>query len=145
MYWIQSILTDRSEKGLVVTLYAVVRTNPDKFFMFARMSISYFDELTPNSIYSKLMPICQIPNFWFNLNLVNKSFIINFYVISIHDYKGRNTATKKKNFWVAKSLYDKVALLVIIISIRWWRSGWNSTGTVHLLDKYNWFLVWLDQ
>ena len=86
MHWIQSILTDRSEKGLFVTLYAVVRTNPDKFFMFARMSISYFDELTPNSIYTKLMLICQIPNFWFNLNLVNKSFIINFYAISIHDY-----------------------------------------------------------
>ena len=40
-----SILTDRSEKGLFVTLYADLRANPDKFFLFAQMSISSFDEL----------------------------------------------------------------------------------------------------
>ena len=45
MYWIHPILTDRSEKGLFVTLYTDLRANPDKFFMFARMSISSFDAL----------------------------------------------------------------------------------------------------
>ena len=88
IYWIQPILTDRSEKGLFVTPYADLRANPGKFFLFARVSISSCDELEPNPIcsYAKLMPICQIPNFWSNLNLVNKSFNINFSVISIHDY-----------------------------------------------------------
>ena len=45
MYWIHPILTDRSEKELFVTVYADLRANPDKFFMFARMSISSFDAL----------------------------------------------------------------------------------------------------
>ena len=45
MYRIHPILTDRSEKGLFVTLCADLRANPDKFFMFARMSISSFDAL----------------------------------------------------------------------------------------------------
>ena len=45
MYWIHPILTDRREEGLFVTLYANLRANPDKFFMFARMSISSFDAL----------------------------------------------------------------------------------------------------
>ena len=29
MYWIQLVLTDRSEKGLFVTLYADLRANPN--------------------------------------------------------------------------------------------------------------------
>ena len=49
MYWIYPVLTDRSEKGLFVTLYAHLRANTDIFFLFARMSISSFDELMPNS------------------------------------------------------------------------------------------------
>ena len=52
--WIHPILTNRSEKGLFVTLYADLRANPDKFFLFARMSISSFDELIPNPIYANL-------------------------------------------------------------------------------------------
>ena len=35
LYWIRPILTDRSEKGVFVTLYADQRANPDKFFLFA--------------------------------------------------------------------------------------------------------------
>ena len=45
MYWIHPIPTDRSEKGLFVTLYADLRANLNKFFMFRRMSISSFDAL----------------------------------------------------------------------------------------------------
>ena len=86
MYWIHPILTDRSEKGLFVTLYGDLRANPDKLFLFARMSISSFDELMPNPTYAKLMPICQILNYRSNLNVVSKSFNINFYIISIYDY-----------------------------------------------------------
>ena len=70
LYWIHSILTDRSEKGLFVTFYANLRANLDKFLLFARMSISCFDELMLNRIYANLMPICLIPNSRSNLNLV---------------------------------------------------------------------------
>ena len=82
MYWVQTILTDRSEKGLFVTLYSDLRANPDRLnvFLFARMSISFFDELMPNPTYANL------PNSRSNLNLVNNFFKINFYDISIHDY-----------------------------------------------------------
>ena len=52
MYWIYPVLTDRNEKGLFVTLYADLRANPDKFFMFARMSISSFDKLMSNPSYA---------------------------------------------------------------------------------------------
>ena len=58
MYWIHPI--DRSEKGLFVTLYADLRANPDKFFLFARMNIPSFDELMSNPIYTKLM--LHLPN-----------------------------------------------------------------------------------
>ena len=44
-YWIHPLLQDRSEKGLFYTLYGDLRSHPDKFFIFARMSISSFDEL----------------------------------------------------------------------------------------------------
>ena len=42
MHKIHPILTDRSEKGLFVTLYADPRANPDKIFLFTRMSITIF-------------------------------------------------------------------------------------------------------
>ena len=45
IYWIHPILTDRSEKGLFVTLYADLQASPNKFFLFARMSIFSFDGL----------------------------------------------------------------------------------------------------
>ena len=93
MYWIHTILTNWSEKKLFATLYADLRVNPDNFFLFARMSASSFDELMPNPIYAKLMPLRQISNFHSNLNLENKSFNINFYVISFHDYWSRNNVT----------------------------------------------------
>ena len=50
MHWIYPVLADRSEKELFVTFYADLRANPDKFFLFARMSI-----------YLLLMNLFQIP------------------------------------------------------------------------------------
>jgi hypothetical protein len=44
-FWIHPILKDRSTKGIFYTLYSDLRQNPDKFFIFARMSITSFDEL----------------------------------------------------------------------------------------------------
>jgi hypothetical protein len=44
-FWVHPILKDRSTKGIFYTLYSDLRQNPDKFFIFARMSIASFDEL----------------------------------------------------------------------------------------------------
>jgi len=52
-YWVHPILEDRSVKGLFATLYTDLRANPDKFFLFARMSLSSFDELV-QKLESKL-------------------------------------------------------------------------------------------
>ena len=42
MYWIHPILTDRSEKGLFVTLYADLRANPYNFFLFCLNEYIFF-------------------------------------------------------------------------------------------------------
>lgn len=44
-FWIHPMLRDRSTKGVFYTLYSDLRNNPDKFFIFVRMSIASFDEL----------------------------------------------------------------------------------------------------
>jgi hypothetical protein len=44
-FWVHPILKDQSTKGIFYTLYSDLRQNPDKFFIFARMSIASFDEL----------------------------------------------------------------------------------------------------
>ena len=44
-YWVLPLLCDRSQKGLFFTLYGDLRAHPDKLFLFARISISSFDDL----------------------------------------------------------------------------------------------------
>ena len=53
-HWVHPLLQDRSEKGLFITLYADLRSNPDKFLAFVRMSLGSFDELI-ESLKSLLM------------------------------------------------------------------------------------------
>ena len=53
-HWVHPLLQDRSEKRLFITLYPDLRSNPDKFLAFARMSLGSFDELI-ESLKSHLM------------------------------------------------------------------------------------------
>ena len=56
----ETYVADRSEKGVFVTLYADLRVNLDKFFLFARMSMSSFNELMPILKANLPNPECSV-------------------------------------------------------------------------------------
>lgn len=55
--WVHPLVSSRPSKGVFILIFEGLRSDPDKFFNFFRMSVSAFNELLSTYLGTKLLKI----------------------------------------------------------------------------------------